>query len=81
MKNPKNLIGYWKRGKNQFWHITEDSALLINNSEPNAHYDGNAHIFFEPQDGPVMNTDGRYRITEVEFELVKTEHIHRLNQF
>jgi len=78
--NPK-YQGYWRRGRFQYWHIKENGALLINTAEPNAHYNGDAHIFFDENDSPANHHVGRCPITKEEFDQVKELHIKRLNEY
>lgn len=74
-----NPIGYFKRG-NQYWHIKSDrTALLINTSLENYHYDGDAHTFFD--DGHFDLTTNRTEITKKEFETIRNLHIKRLREF
>lgn len=75
MKN----IGHWKRG-NQYWHIKEDGALLINLPEDNHHYNGDV-IFFNPNDSPVFYQKGRVKIKKEEWNKVKNDLIERLINF
>lgn len=75
-------VGYWRRGQNQYWHIKEDSALLINLSEEGKHYDGDGHyIFFKWPDSVIRHHAGRVPITREEFEKVKGTLVKRILNF
>ncbi|MEM8510397.1 MAG: hypothetical protein AAF717_21365 [Bacteroidota bacterium] len=76
----KKHLGYWKRN-NQYWRITEHKTLMVNLSEDNRHYDGDAHIFFNKTDSPVYCQSGRVKISREEFEGAVLAHINRLESF
>lgn len=77
----KKNIGYWRRGKSQYWNIMKEKALMINTAQDNKHYDGDAHIFFKPYDISVNMTEGMEKISKEEFEKVRDWHTERLKQF
>ena len=75
-------VGYWRRGNDQYWHIKEDSALLINLSVEGKHYDGDGHyIFFQWPDSTIRYHLGREKITKREFEKIRRKLIHRISSF
>lgn len=54
---------------------------MVNLSEDNKHYDGDAHIFFNKTDSPVYCQSGRVKISKEEFEGAVLAHINRLESF
>lgn len=79
--NPKEILGYWKRGKSQYWHIRRMDAVLINTAQENMHYDGDVHIFFQAGDSTVLNHEGRVKVDQKEFDAIMEVHITRLLLF
>lgn len=75
-----NYIGYWKRGK-QYWHITTEGSIMIHLAEKNYHYNGDGYIFFENYDSPVHTHEGRVRISQDEFDLVRDNLIKQIKQY
>ena len=75
-------VGHWKRGDDQYWHIREDSALLINLPVEGQHYDGNVSlIYFKWPDTTIRYHFNRKSISKKEFDKVRRAAIRRLAEF
>ncbi|MEO1099270.1 MAG: hypothetical protein AAFX57_16180 [Bacteroidota bacterium] len=75
-------LGYWRRGDGQYWHIKEDSALLINLPRKGFHYDGDgSYIFFKWPDSTISYNVGRVSCTKEEFDKARRHVIKRLADY
>lgn len=69
---------FFKRG-HQYWkRNAKGQILLINTQVDNHAYDGDAHVFLNPNQ---FNQDNGTEITQEQFDTVRRAHVARLMEF